>query len=36
MKENFDFYCTVCGKNFGEDVIKLAKHIGRNHDPTRR
>jgi hypothetical protein len=36
MKESFDFHCTICGKNFGDDVIKLAKHIGIMHDFTRK
>jgi len=24
-----------CGKEFGEDVIELAVHIGKEHDPVR-
>jgi len=27
-----DFYCTFCGKEFGDEVIKLALHIARKHD----
>ncbi len=36
MKEKFDFYCSYCGKEFGEQVIDLAIHIGKIHDPTRK
>lgn len=35
MPGHFDFHCKYCGKDFGDDVIKLAKHIGRRHDPCR-
>lgn len=31
----FEFQCRYCGKNFGDDVIKLAKHIKTQHDPCR-
>ena len=31
----FDFYCKYCGKDFGNNVIKLARHIGRCHDQAR-
>lgn len=36
MVENFEFYCSYCGKEFGKAVIDLAKHIGDIHDPTRK
>lgn len=36
MGEKFDFFCTYCGKEFGSEVIDLAKHIGEIHDPTRK
>ena len=35
VASQFDFYCKYCGKNFGSDVIKLAKHIGKQHDQSR-
>ena len=35
MPGRFDFQCRYCGKDFGNDVIKLAKHIGKRHDPCR-
>ena len=31
----FEFDCVYCGKEFGDDVIKLAKHIGKEHDAVR-
>jgi len=36
MVESFDFYCTFCGKNFGENIIGLARHIGKAHNPPRK
>ena len=27
-----DFYCTYCGKEFGDEVINLALHIAKKHD----
>jgi hypothetical protein len=36
MNDNLDFYCTYCGKDYGKEVIDLAKHIGKIHDPTRK
>mgnify|MGYP007056079095 CR=1 FL=1 len=35
MSERFEFDCMYCGKEFGEDVIELAVHIGKEHDPVR-
>ncbi len=35
MSSQFKFDCMYCGKDFGDDVIKLAKHIGKEHDPVR-
>ena len=35
MSGQFEFDCTYCGKEFGDDVIALAKHIGKEHDPVR-
>lgn len=35
MPGKFDFECGFCGKNFGRDVIKLARHIGRQHDARK-
>lgn len=35
MSKSYEFHCTYCGKEFGEDVIELAKHIGATHDPSR-
>lgn len=31
MSSQFEFDCIYCGKEFGEDVIELAKHIGKEH-----
>lgn len=28
----FDFVCEFCGRDFGADVIALARHIGDEHD----
>ena len=36
MEEIFDFHCSYCGKEFGKEVIDLAVHIGKIHDPTRK
>ena len=36
MEDQFDFQCRYCGRDFGGDVIKLARHIGRRHDPGRQ
>lgn len=36
MENSFEFHCMFCGKDFGSDVINLAKHIGKIHDPTRK
>lgn len=35
MISAYQFHCTYCGKEFGEKVIELAKHIGAAHDPSR-
>lgn len=35
MSTQFEFDCMYCGEKFGDDVIELAKHIGREHDPVR-
>lgn len=35
MSNTYQFHCTYCGKEFGEDVIELARHIGSIHDPSR-
>ena len=31
----FPFICEFCKKSFGKNVLKLGKHIGEEHDPTR-
>ena len=36
MSGKLRFRCDFCGKDFGEHVMELAKHIGRSHDPVRR
>lgn len=36
MSDKLRFQCTFCGKDFGDDVIGLAKHIGRTHDRVRQ
>ena len=28
---DFEFWCQYCGKEFGMEVIKLARHIARCH-----
>jgi len=35
MLKGNDFYCTYCGKDFGENLIGLAKHM-KTHDPAQR
>ena len=30
------FACPFCGRDFGSDVMGLAVHIGRMHDPPRK
>lgn len=35
QSHKFEFDCVYCGKEFGDDVIELAKHIGKEHDPVR-
>jgi len=37
ITEILPFWCTFCGKEFGDDVIELALHIADKHDerPTR-
>ncbi len=35
VADRFDFRCRYCGKGFGGDVVGLARHIGRRHDPVR-
>ena len=35
MSDQFEFDCMYCGKEFGCDVIELAVHIGKEHDPVR-
>ncbi len=36
MSTKYEFHCVYCGREFGEDPIALAQHIGRKHDPTRK
>jgi len=35
VSNQFEFQCPFCGKDFGTEVIDLAKHIGKKHDPSR-
>ena len=35
MSNQYEFDCIYCGKEFGDDVIELAIHIGKVHDPVR-
>jgi len=35
VSNQFEFECPFCGKDFGHEVIDLAKHIGKQHDPSR-
>jgi len=35
MANQFEFECSICGEEFGNEVIELAKHIGDEHDPSR-
>ncbi len=35
MSDHFEFDCPYCGKDFGNAVIDLAKHIGEIHDSPR-
>ena len=35
MSSQYNFECTICGLKFGSDVIELALHIGKVHDPPR-
>jgi uncharacterized C2H2 Zn-finger protein len=35
MSNQYEFRCPFCEKNFGSDVIDMAKHIGKQHDPCR-
>lgn len=32
---SLQFHCIYCGKDFGEDLIKLSQHIGKMHDVVR-
>lgn len=36
MINPFEFECPFCGEEFGSEVINLAKHIGDEHDPSRK
>ena len=36
MSSQYKFQCAYCGLDFGSDVIELALHIGKVHDPPRR
>ena len=35
MSNQYEFQCPFCGKDFGSEVIDMAKHIGKLHDPSR-
>ena len=35
MSNQYEFECPFCGEDFGSEVIDLAKHIGKEHDPSR-
>lgn len=35
MSNQCNFECTYCGLEFGSEVIELALHIGKVHDPPR-
>ena len=35
MPAQYNFECTYCGLEFGSDVVELAIHIRRVHDPPR-
>lgn len=35
MSNEFEFDCPICGEEFGNKVIELATHIGKEHDPSR-
>ena len=35
LSNQYKFKCKFCGKDFGEDVVELALHIGRVHDVPR-
>ncbi len=36
MSSQYKFQCAYCGLDFGSDVIELALHIGKVHDPPRK
>ncbi len=35
MSTQYKFECRYCGKEYGDNVIELALHIGRVHDIAR-
>lgn len=35
MSNQYEFQCPYCGKDFGNKVIDLATHIGKEHDRFR-
>lgn len=35
MSSQYNFECVYCGLEFGSEVIELALHIGKVHDPPR-
>ncbi len=35
LSSQYSFQCMFCGKEYGENVIKLAIHIGKVHDNPR-
>ena len=35
MSNQYEFECQFCDEDFGSDVIELAKHIEKEHDPAR-
>jgi hypothetical protein len=35
VSNQFEFQCPFCGKDFGNEVIDMARHIGKQHDPSR-
>ncbi len=35
VSNQYEFQCPFCGEDFGSEVIDLAKHIGKEHDPSR-
>jgi len=35
LSNQYKFKCNFCGMDFGDNVIKLALHIGKVHDKPR-